>query len=438
LKELVKSFLELLRKPEGFLWLTVIAVTAMVGAIAYIATFKMFFDGLLLPCGIARDTPVADFVCYYLAGVLAQQNFVHPVHIYDPAAQLIVYNDLIKPNAALHPLYCPYPPYFFLLMGVLVLLNLHDSFVLFCILGLVANLVAVYFLFKSQGWKHIVIGAILAIGCFPTWQGFLLGNTSIFLFPAACLYALNWKSRNAMASCFSLIPYLFKFQYMPLQLLPALARSRWKLVATLGLSLGAMMLLSVAMLGLQNVLEFPRAMNQTYTFKPEDFQNIRGQLAYLPFHDFFLTQNMSNLRLGLAFIIGAWFWFKEEAKLAKVDVDFEFPCFSLLVLASTIVSPYTYVHDYSMVLMPCAWIWIWSEHHKLELGKVLSFSLILLTMGFPALSWVLGLALTNFTAIHVQPFTLWAELLMILTLVGMYRVYKLKLQETALVMEPNS
>jgi hypothetical protein len=422
LKELVKSFLELLRKPEGFLWLTVITVTALVGAIAYIAVFKMFFDGVLLPCGIARPTPVADFVCYYLAGVLAQQNFAHPVHIYDPAAQLVVYNDLIKPNAALHPLYCPYPPYFFLLMGLLVMLSLRDSFVLFCALGLVANLVAVYFLFKVQGWKHIVIGAVLAIGCFPTWQGFLLGNTSIFLFPVACLYALNWKSRKAMASCFSLIPYLFKFQYMPLQLLPALASNRWKLMLTLGLSFGAMMLLSVATLGLQNVLEFPRAMNQTYTFKPEDFQNIRGQLAYLPYRDFFLTQNMSNLRLGLAFIIGAWFWFKEEAKLAKVDLDFEFPCFSLLILASAIVSPYTFVHDYSMVLLPCAWIWLWSEHHKLELGKVLSFSLLLLTMGFPALSWFMGLTLPSFSAVGVQPFTLWAELLMILTVIGMYRV----------------
>jgi hypothetical protein len=436
LRELVKSFRELLQTPQGFLWLTVLTVTILVGGIAYMTVFKLFSEGMLLPCGIARPTPVADFVCYYLAGILAQQNFVHPVHIYDTAAQLVVYNDIIKPNAALHPLYCPYPPYFFLLMTLLVTLSLHDSFVLFNFLGLVANLVASYFLFKPYGWKHIVIGASLTIFCFPTWQGFLIGNTSIFLFPAACLYAINWKNRNATASCLSLIPYLFKFQYMPLQLLPAIASSRWRLVTILGASFGALMLLSMATLGLQNVLEFPKAMNQTYTFKPEDFQNLRGQLVYLPFHDFFLTQSMSNLRLGLAFIIGAWFWFKEEAKLAKVDPNFEFPCFSLLIIASAIVSPYTFVHDYSMLLLPCAWIWSWSEQHKLQLGKGLSFSLIALTMGFPALSWVMGLALKSFGAVHVQPFTLWAELLIILTLVGIYRVYKWKLQQVSAVMDP--
>ena len=433
MKELVKRFTELLRSPEGFLALTVIAVTILIGGIAYSATLKMFFDGLLLPCGKSQPLQVADFVCYYLAGVLAQHYLVHPIHIYDPAAQLVVYNDLIKPNAATHPLYCPYPPYFFLLMGVLVMLNLHDSFVLFCILGLVANLVSVYALFREHGWMHVVVGALLVVGCFPTWQGFLLGNTSIFLFPALCLYALNWKRRDSLGSCLSLIPYLFKFQYMPLQLLPALASSKWKLILTLGLSLGVMILASVGLLGLQNVLEFPNAMNQTYTFKPSDFQNIRGQLSYLPYSDLFLTQSMSNLRLGLAFIIGAWFWFKKETMLVKVDVDFELPCFSLLVLASTIFSPYTYVHDYSMNLLPCAWIWIWSQHHKLQLGQKLSFSLTLLTIGFPALSWLLGFNLLQFSAVHVQPFTLWAEALMILTSIGIYRIYKLKLKDPGLV-----
>ena len=375
-----------------------------------------------MPCGIARPTPVADYVCYYLAGVLAQQNFSHPVHIYDTAAQLVVYNDIIKPNEALQPLYCPYPPYFFLLMAVVVTLSLRDSFVLFNMLGLVANLVAVYCLFKDQGWKYIIIGAIFAIGCFPTWQGFLLGNTSIFLFPAACLYALNWRRRDGNATCLSLIPYLFKFQYMPLQLLPVFATNKWRLMIIVGLFLGAMMGLSVATLGLQNVLEFPKAMNQTYTFKPEDFQNIRGQLAYLPFKDALLTQTMSNIRVLIALIIGAWFWFKEEAKLARINKDFELPSFSLLILGSAIISPYTYVHDYSMVLMPCAWIWMWTQEHRQDMTRWLHFTLVFLTMGFPGLSWVMGLATPNFHAVGMQPFALWAELLMILTLFAMYKV----------------
>lgn len=408
--------------------MTSFVITLVIGSLAYVAVIQMFLQGKLLPSGVLRETPIVDYICYYVAGVLAKQSLTQPVHVYDAAAQLVIYNDLIKPCAAAKTLYCPYPPYFFLLMVPFVALSLNDSFMLFCLLGLAANLLAIYGLFKEFGWKYIFIGGIFVIGNFPTWQGFLLGNTSIFMFPALWLYTSLWRRNLPFASGFSMIPYLFKFQYMPLQTIPAIKRFGWKFIVAAALSLVGLVAVSVATLGWQNVIEFPRAMNQTYTFKTTDFENLRGQLAFIPHTEFLLTQTMSNVRIAFSILIGLWFFYFELPKFSKAGVEVDLPVLSLTVLASVVVSPYTYVHDFAMVLLPCVWIWLWVKQYADVVGPLLSQSLLVLTVGFPAISWCFVFGQGVFCKIQQKPFAVWSEVLIILILVAMYKVMRSKVQ----------
>lgn len=411
--------------PIALFWIFYTIAAAIVCFKNYQTIVELFSSGELLPTIKQEDITVIDYVCYYVGGILGQAGLQHTVHIYSPEVQLDIITSLTKPWIPSNSFYCPYPPYFFLLMAPFVKLGLTNSYALFCWLGVVANLASIYMIFRRLGWVQMLIGGIFIMCSSPMCQSFLLGNTSIFMLPAVTLYSLVWESKRPVAMGLSMIPYWFKYQYAPIQMLPALQQSPVKFGVTAAASLAVMVVCSGAALGFHNLKEFfPLAMPQAYLLKVTEFENIRGQLSFLPNADMWTAAPMSTLRFAIGFLLSAWFFFFEAPKLMKKHPGLELarPCFSLSIFVSALASPYTYAHDYTMVLLPCLWVWLWAQKYKQRLGKLLFSLLAFLTVGFPILSWAFMAFEPVLLLLHIKAYAIWCEVLTTILVLAIYRL----------------
>jgi hypothetical protein len=419
--------------PTALFWIFYTIAAAIVCAKNYSTIVEDFMAGALLPTSMKVGVPVTviDFVANYVGAILGRMGLDHPMHIYDPAVQLGIMRDLTKPYIPSNTLYCPYPPYFFLLLAPLTFIGLMNSYVFFCWLGVIANLAAIYAVFRKLGWTYIIVGAVMVMCCSPMCQSFLLGSTSMFVFPALTLYAMTWETKRPITTALAMFPYWFKFQYAPIQALPALQRNPFKFGATAAISIAILVVISGAALGFYNYKEWgPWATEQTYLPLATEFENIRGQLAFLPNAAALTAPPASTARFAVAFLLSAVFFFFEVPRLSRKQPNIEIAkaAFSVGVLFSAVASPYTYGHDFTMAILPCIWIWFWARQYKDQLGKPIYSIIEYMTVGFPLLSWAFMALDPILMLIHIKAYAVWCELLIVVTLTAVYKVCYCKVE----------
>jgi hypothetical protein len=428
--------------PTALFWIFYAVACAIVSFKNYGLIIDLFVKGSLLPTVKVDDSANAavtaiDHVPIYVGAILAHTGLQHPVHLYDPNVQREVVRSLTQPFVPTNALYNPYPPYFWLLLAPLTCLSLENSYVLICGVALVANLASIYAIFRKSGWAHTAVGGMFVMSCAPMFHSFLLGNFSMFLFPSLTLYGLILESKRPIAAGLAMIPYWFKFQYAPIQAMLALQKYPVKFGATVAITLGVMVLVSGLALGFFNYQEWlPYSMPVMYARVATGFENIRGQLAYLPNAEMWTGQPMSSARYILVVALSAWFFFLEIPRLTKRHPHLEFArvAFSLAVLFSALASPYTYDHDYEMVILPCIWIWFWAQKYKQQLGKTVYSGLAFLTVGFPLLSWAFMAFEPIFKwVLDVKMYAIWGEVLVALTLTALYKLCKHSTEDMASV-----
>lgn len=363
-----------------------------------------------------------DFVSYYNAAQLGRRCLEgERFDIYDINIQNESLNKLIVPVVPEQPFYLQYPPYFFALTSPLAYIGMLPAWLLWDFAALVA-LCSTFLSVAAQSIGNrnrrlLALGVVLS--SFPCWLSVQLGQTSLFLFAATAAY-LHFleQGKGALAGAVSGV-HMIKFQYYPVVGLIGLIMGKAKFLIGAALVLVALLGLSVLVLGVDNVVHYPQALfkgeagSGVSGVSPHMMQNVRGQL-FIIFGDIALVKVCALGAMAAAVAFIGWLWAKPGRTLRETDSRHGFRVLaSITILLMLITSPHTHSQDYLLVGLPLLFLRPWlDERIAVADRRHLRLARAMLVWWAPV-SWLLFILmqLNGFT--YIQPFFLWAILLLI-------------------------
>lgn len=359
----------------------------------------------------------ADFLLYYNDAVMSWECLnQNKIDVWDPQIQQSYLQKLV-PHVELKKIfYSQYPPYLMVLCMPLSLVSLDAAYLIWELLGLTGIIFSVYSLLATtlKGRFERLFTYVAVLSTFPAWLCFRLGQIGMAIFPALMWYwiALDRKYwfRAGMLGGFCLL----KLQYAPILFITGCFLGGIRFFA--GYSLMGLIYLigSIAVLGLDNVLNYPQALKmgeisggQITGVSPESQQNLRGQLVILLGNDGSLVHMVVVAIWGIATLYTAYLWWKFRTKDAGLAEEIKRRKFMILasitMLLQLVTSPHTHKQDYLFVTLPAIWL-MYNVVGSYPIGepampgvknKHLLLVIRYMLLGFPILSWAF------FTAPHV-------------------------------------
>ncbi|MBZ0185038.1 MAG: DUF2029 domain-containing protein, partial [Candidatus Obscuribacterales bacterium] len=369
---------------------------------------------------------------YYNNGILAWEALKSRIDIYDGVLQNSYLQKLV-PDIKLEKIfYSQYPPYLFVLNMPLPLIEMKPAWVLFELGGLAGIVFSVYGLLKNtiKGRFSRWFAFIATLASFPCWVCFRLGQIALFIYPFFIWYFISLKEKKWFRAGILGGICLLKPQYAPIMFLTGLFLGKGKFLIGYTISGLVYLIASILVLGLDNVVSYPRALKygeisgETTGVSPEAQQNIRGQLVALFHNDGSEIHLVSAACWLIASLFMGYLWWREAKKQAQTDNQSEnqrrfMILSSITVLVLLVTSPHTHRQDYIFVSLPSIWL-IYSMVGNFPLEKPpyigtykawQLLSLRYLILGFPGLSWIFFLA-TSFLPVVIQPFFVWALIML--------------------------
>jgi hypothetical protein len=172
--------------------------------------------------------------------------------------------------------------------------------------------------------------------------------------------------------------------------------------------------LALKTVGLSNITSYPQAVLRIDAGKnvsgvcPELMQNLRGALVLVTQADDQLVHIGAIVFLAIVIVSGASLFLKRSTKTQTLDRDFQIKA-SVCSLLMLIASPHTHVQDYLLATIPALWLWQVVADRKAPLLKALILS-------FPVMSWLFFVLRPLFMLARIQPYFIWALLVIYLAL----------------------
>jgi len=397
------------------LWVAYIGALLTWGVLAYAMIGDELRAGRLFAFEKDGRPFISDFVNIYNAAVLAKRCAVEPTDIYSPELQAESAAKLTFPVKAEEPFYLQVPPYFFAVVRPLAEGSIVTAWWIWCVGSVLALGYAMKLLiFDSiEGKFTRAVAVIATFAAFPEWEGIRSGNFSLWLAPGIILmwcWILQRPIAGALASCVALV----KIQYLPIAAVTGLILGGKKFFATLALSTLILLVIAVAGVGLNNVLEFPAALvnsmhsSQISGVAANEMQNLRGELVLLTGSDGKIVNILSLVGLAAAVVSVALLWMRRDRAADGADFKLRASITTLLLLAA---SPHTHKHDYVIAVIPAVWLWsICSTKPGVspKLKRCIESAII----SFPLLSWIFFVLEPLFHYIFIQPYFLWCLFLL--------------------------
>ncbi|MBS1999230.1 MAG: hypothetical protein JSS86_23045, partial [Cyanobacteria bacterium SZAS LIN-2] len=163
----------------------------------------------------------------------------------------------------------------------------------------------------------------------------------------------------------------------------------------------------------------------------EQMQNVRGNLTLLLGGDNSLVHLLSigAFALGMAALI--FLWWRARRKGLDTTTTEGASKFRMLASISTIImlvlSPHCHMQDYLALVIPCIWLWFECADKAQDLPVMKMLRRLVLS--FPILGWPFYVFLFLFQLIKIEPFFLWAVVVMGLAL-KLYRDLKTEAKNT--------
>lgn len=364
---------------------------------------------------------VSDFVNVYNAGLLSKRAISEHINIYDPAVQDASVRKLIAPVVPEAPFNLQYPPYFFALMFPLSFFSLTGAWLVWngvFLTGLIASLRSLCARLYSRVEQTFVY--IMSLASYPTWVSVELGQTSLpeFLFVIGFFKTLRRKKYFLCGLFMSLIT--IKLQYTPFFGVVGLMAAGWPFLGGLAAGLAGLGLLSWAILGGQNLINFPLALvhgetsNSVSGVSALEMQNLRGNLALLFHGDNTVVHLVALLFMAVVVVILAVLW-RRYAVNAGTQSDRYFEILSsFTILVALISSPHTHSQDYIMAALPCIWLWRACSDEQSASTKLNRWIRRMILI-FPAYSWTFLFLKFLVPLIMIQPLFLWGAVMSILS-----------------------
>lgn len=348
----------------------------------------MEHKGVLLYSPIRRPPYiyVADFLLFYKLGKIAgsDQRF----HIYDQDLQREWNNRLISPLHTDKVLYAPYVPWLCPLLIPLGALPLKESYFVWCLSTLMAGLVALAFLIKDLYRSSTLTTALFlcaTMASLPAWYTVMKGQSTWLILGLCCLFYWAFTRNRDLIAGISLALLSQKPQYAIFFAVPALARKRWKIIATGLFTEALLLIMSGFAIGWDNVFAYPKILltpdsiyHDNGVAPPTHMVAIRALLSIM------LPQSISmtaSLVLMFGMLAVLWqFWRKTEPEANSWLM-------AVTITTSLLFSPHTYLYDCLLIALAAVLGWnpaVGTE--KLPRGLLL-FRFLMIT--YPLTSWCL-------------------------------------------------
>jgi hypothetical protein len=355
---------------------------------------------------------VTDFAIYYTAGKLALQAMHTPTNIYDIVLQDRMLKSVIAPVAPEQPWFIQCPPPFFVVAAILPFFSLPVAWCIWVVAGDIFLFWALHYLLKDslRSRKDFVVLAIAVAASFPFWVCNRMGQAALFTVPAAILLFALLKNGKSVAAGMTTLVLLMKFQYLPFLGLVGAAQGRVKFVVTAIASFAVAVLGSGLVLGMQNIIDYPRALMEgeykvgVYSgVNTSDQQNLRALLMRLTGADSPVSNRVCIISCFVVALIIFALWLKG---LKDVETQNRFKFLATLTICCMLFfSPHTHTQDYLALALPACWIWLETIKAKFSGAKWVKRFVISL----PFVSWVMFVV----DQLHpvVPPFTILLPLL---------------------------
>ncbi|MBS1990450.1 MAG: DUF2029 domain-containing protein [Cyanobacteria bacterium SZAS LIN-3] len=387
-----------------------------------------------------KQPVISDFVNVYNSACLAAAAQKEKIDIYSPALQAEYSLKLTAPIKPEQPFYLQYPPMLFALVRPLALFDMFGAWVVWCslgVLGIAASTVALVRATSARvttaatgktlfgvGAFTMVFAIAATLASFPSWYSVRLGQTSLLLVPGlAAFWVCCLKRRYFLAGLASGV-VLVKLQYLPPVFIVGALVGAWKFLGGFSVIGVLLLVLSIAIVGMDNVMRFPQALlkgesNQGVSgVAAEQMQNVRGNLTLLLGGDNTLVHLLSigAFALGMAALI--FLWWRARRKGLDTTTTEGASKFRVLASISTIImlvlSPHCHMQDYLALVIPCIWLWFECVDKAQDLPVMKTLRRLVLS--FPILGWPFYVFLFLFQLIKIEPFFLWAVVVMGLAL----------------------
>ncbi|MBS2005391.1 MAG: DUF2029 domain-containing protein [Cyanobacteria bacterium SZAS TMP-1] len=438
------------------LWFGFVVFLILWTGCVYIELFRMQGVHKLFAFNLNDDPKqpvISDFVNVYNSACLAAAAQKEKIDIYSPALQAEYSLKLTAPIKPEQPFYLQYPPMLFALVRPLALFDMFGAWVVWCSLGVLGIVVSTVALVRATSARVTTAGpgktlfgvgaftmvfAIAAtLASFPSWYSVRLGQTSLLLVPGlAAFWVCCLKRRYFLAGLASGV-VLVKLQYLPPVFIVGALVGAWKFLGGFSVIGVLLLVLSIAIVGMDNVMRFPQALLKGESSQgvsgvaAEQMQNVRGNLTLLVGGDNTLVHLLSigAFALGMAALI--FLWWRARRKGLDTTTTEGASKFRVLASISTIImlvlSPHCHMQDYLALVIPCIWLWFEcvDKAQDLPVMKMLRR----LVLSFPILGWPFYVFLFLFQLIKIEPFFLWAVVVMGLAL-NLYRDLKTEAKNT--------
>jgi len=422
------------------LWFAYVVFLILWTGCVYTELFRMQGQHKLFAFNLNDDIKqpvISDFVNVYNSACLAAAAQKEKIDIYSPTLQAEYSLKLTAPIKPEQPFYLQYPPMLFALVRPLALFDMFGAWVVWCtlgVLGIVASTVALVRATSAkvttQGTGKTLFGvgaftmvfAIAAtLASFPSWYSVRLGQTSLLLVPGLAAFWLFCLKRKYFYAGLASGVVLVKLQYLPPVFIVGALIGTWKFLGGFTLIGALLLLLSIGIVGLDNVMRFPQALLKGESSQgvsgvaAEQMQNVRGNLTLLLGGDNSLVHLLSigAFALGMAALIFLW-WRAVKSGLDTTTTDGASK-FRLLASISTILmlvlSPHCHMQDYLALVVPC--IWLWFECADKTKNWPVMKMIRRMVLSFPVLGWPFYVFLFLFQLIKIEPFFLWAVVVMV-------------------------
>lgn len=395
------------------LWFAYLVALVVWGLLAYVELGKYQMRGELFAHN-QNDRPyISDFVNMYSAATLARRCVQgEKVPVYDIQVQEASVKELTKPVVAELPFYFQYPPYTFALALPLSLVPILYAWLCWNVLGLGLSAWALWAVAKDT-FKTPFTRTFAMVGVFssmPAWVSVWLGQPSLFACAGVTGFFLClWRKRPYLAAVCT-IPVLVKMQYLPVIGLIGAITLGVPYVLTVGALLGALLVLAVAVLGIDNVSAFPHALSQETAsavsgVAAEVMQNLRGFLTLV------LPQSPDVVRVVclIAYAAGtiaiAYMWYSMKRKGTLKTFDGVAFAASMTTLVMLMTSVHTHRQDYLLTAAPCIWLYMLAKKFSDRKG---TRAVRILIVSFPFASWLYFILHPLLVMIYIQPFFFWA------------------------------
>jgi hypothetical protein len=384
---------------------------------AYFTFGQLLLEGKFFACTVDGRPYVCDFAGFYGCAVLAKRcTKGEQLNIYDVNVQSQSINQITAPVIAEAPFWIQYPPWFFTLVLPLSYFPITQAWLIWSFLGAVLVAGSVWLLafgfHKTSFSRVFVMAAVFA--SYPTWLCFRLGQPALLNFAGLTLFWWLLGRSKFFSAGLSAGILAVKLQYLPLALIVGLIRGRLRFLLGL-LSISATLLvLGILTVGWSNIISYPnlllsRESGQNVSgVTPELMQNFRGALVLITNADDQLVRIAVIGFLLLVIFSGAALFLRPPTKARSIERDFKIKA-SICSLLMLIASPHTHVQDYLVATIPALWLWQVISGRSAPLLRTL-------ILAFPVMSWLFYFLRPLFMLAHIQPFFIWALLVIFLAI----------------------